>query len=156
MPAVSTKFDTSGAFGAEVVIHGLDAVRNALEEIGPEVRRAFDRELRQAVTTVARTAATQIDSRTGATAAGYQVKRRGSAYRIANRTRGAAILEFAGKVNPQGTCPQGASLIRTLDEKYGRPGRVLWESWDTMQPWVIDRVRQIVDDAELTIESAGV
>jgi hypothetical protein len=145
MPAVSTKFDTSGAFGAEVVIHGLDAVRNALEEIGPEVRRAFDRELRQAVTTVAR-----------ATAAGYQVKRRGSAYRIANRTRGAAILEFAGKVNPQGTCPQGASLIRTLDEKYGRPGRVLWESWDTMQPWVIDRVRQIVDDAELTIESAGV
>lgn len=139
---------TGGAFGAEIVIEGLDADRNALEDLEPALRRKLDRDLLTALKSVSQTAATEVDSRTGETAKGYRVKRRGNAFRIENRTRGAAILEFAAVPH----CPQGQSLVNTLNEKYGAPGRILWGAWDAMEPYVLDKVRGIVEDAEFEIE----
>jgi hypothetical protein len=142
------KIDTSGRFGAEVVIDGLEPVLNGLEEIDPKLRRGLNREIKQAVDTVAQAAGRQIDSRSGETAAGYKVRRRGNSFRVVNSTRGAAILEFAAVPK----CPQGVSLVNTLNEKYGKPGRILWDSWDTMAPFVTDRLRQLVDDAAIELE----
>ena len=141
---------TGGTFGAEITIDGLDAVRNGLDEVAPKVRRQLDRDLRKVTSVVAQTAAREVDTRSpsSGTAAGYKVTRRGSLFRIANRTRGAAILEFAAIPH----CAQGATLVATLNEKYGKPGRILWGAWDATSPWVVDRVRQIVDDAEFELE----
>ena len=140
--------DTSGRFGAEVVIEGLDAVLNGLEEVDPKLRKKLDRDLRSVVDTVAETARRQVDSRTEETAKGYKVTHRAGVYKITNRTHSAAILEHAAI----GHTPQGESLVATLNEKYGRPGRILWESWDIMAPWVTDRVRSIVEAAEFELE----
>jgi len=139
---------TGGAFGAEIVVDGLGAVRNALYDIDPALRRRFDRDLKKAIDTVAQTAAREVDSRTGDTAAGYKVTRRGDTFKITNKTLGALILEFWNAPR----CPQGEHLIATLNEKYGSPGRVLWGSWDAMNGWVLDQVRDIVDDAEFEIQ----
>lgn len=137
------KVDTSGTYGFEVVVDGLEAVRNGLESVDPKIRRKLDSELKKAVGMVAGAAARQVDSRTGATASGYKVTARQGRYKVKNTTRGGAILEFAAIPH----CPQGASLVGTLNEKYGAPGRLLWDSWDTMKPYVLDRVARLVDEA---------
>jgi len=145
-----TTIDRSGILGYEVVVDGLDVVRNALETTSPKVRRKLDAQMKETVATVAGAAARQVDSRTGTTAAGYKVSRREDRYKIQNRTRGAAILEFAAIPH----CPQGASLVGTLSEKYGQPGRILWDSWDAMAPFVVDRITQLVEDARLELDQA--
>lgn len=141
---------TDGAFGAELTIDGLEATRNGLDELEPSLRRKLDRDLKSTVGTVAEAASREVDTRSpsSGTAAGYRVERRRSGFRIVNKTRGAAILEFAAIPH----CPQGAALIGTLNEKYGRPGRIMWGSWDALEPYVLDRVRQIVEDAEFELE----
>jgi hypothetical protein len=145
-----TNIDKSGAFGAEIVIDGLDAVLNGLEEVDPKLKRRLNRDLKSAVDTVAQTASRQVDTRSpsSGTADGYKVQRRGSSFKIANRTRGAMILEFAAVPH----CPQGASLVNTLNEKYGAPGRILWDAWDTLEGWVTDKVADIVRDAESELD----
>ncbi len=147
--SLSPRVETSGAFGAEITVENLDEVRDALERVEPALRRALDRDLREAVRTVAGAAARKVHSRSGATAAGYKVSRRAGGWRIANRTRGAAILEFAAVPHSV----QGAHLIATLEEQYGSPGRILWDSWDALAPWVEDRVRDLVDDACAELET---
>ena len=67
-------------------------------------------------------------------AAGYKVQQIGGLLRLRNSTRGAAIIEFAGKKNPGGETPRGATLINTLNRRYGRPGRVLWHAFDQAAP----------------------
>ena len=148
MPA--TSIDKSGRYGAEIVVHGLEAVRRGLEEMDVKLRRELDRELKKAVGTVAGVAARQVRTRSpsSGTAAGYKVTARSGRYKIVNKTRGAAILEFAAIPK----CPQGASLVGTLNEVYGRPGRLLWDAWDTMEPYVVDTVRRIVDEASDELE----
>mgnify|MGYP000889122399 CR=1 FL=1 len=146
MPA--TTIDKSGALGAEIVVYGLEAVRNGLEAVDPKLRRNLDRELKTAVGTVAGAAARKVRSRTGATAAGYKVQMRSGRYKVVNKTRGGAILEFAAVPH----CPQGATLVGTLNEEYGKPGRLLWDAWDTMEPYVTDTVRRIVDEASDELE----
>ena len=145
-----TTLDTSGRDGFKVTIDGLEAVRNGLESVDPKIRRKLDSELKKAVGMVAGAAARQVDSRTGATASGYKVTARQGRYKVKNTTRGGAILEFAAIPH----CPQGASLVGTLSEKYGQPGRILWDSWDAMAPFVVDRITQLVEDARLELDQA--
>ena len=107
MPGIS--IDKSGACGAEIVGHGREAVRKGLDEVDPKLRRKLDAELKKVVGTVAGAAARQVRTRSpsSGTAAGYKVKARQGRYKVENRTRGAAILEFAAVPK----CPQGASQI---------------------------------------------
>jgi len=138
-----TTLDTSGRDGFKVTIDGLEAVRNGLESVDHKLRVKLDRELKTAIGVVAGASARKVDSRTGATAAGYKVSARDGRYRVQNKTVGAAMLESAAipKV------PQGATLIATLNEKYGKPDRILWASWVLTRPYVLDRITQIVDEA---------
>ena len=149
---MAVRFDTTGASGAAIVIDGLDAVYDACDAVGPELRRRLDRDVGEAVARVARAAAARVDSRTGRTAAGYRVSRRRGVWRVVNRELGATILEFAQ--TPR--CRRGETLIRTLDAKYGPPGRILWHSWERLGPSVAEDVQRIIRDAEMRIESAGV
>jgi hypothetical protein len=146
----TTGIDRSGAFGAEIVVQGLDSVLNGFDEVDPKLKRRLNRDLKSPVDTVAQTASRQVETRSpsSGTAEGYKVQRRGSSFKIVNRTRGAMILEFAAVPH----CPQGVSLVNTLNEKYGAPGRILWDAWDTMEGWVTDRVASIVRDAESELD----
>jgi hypothetical protein len=144
----SASFDKSGAFGSEIVITGLDAVLSGLEEVDMKLRKQLEKDMRETVKTVAQAASRQVRSRTGATAAGYKVQMRAGSYKVRNRTRGAAILEFAAIPK----CPQGQHLVSTLNEEYGKPGRILWDSWDVMEPWVTGRLQKLMEDAEFELE----
>lgn len=127
----------------------------ALAEVDPKLRRDLDKHLKARLRLVARAAAGKVQSRSGETAGAYRVATRRNLYQIKNRTVGAALLEFAGKVNPQGNSPQGASLIRTLNERYGAPGRIAWATWDAQRADVTRDLRTIVADAERELEQAG-
>lgn len=143
---------SGGILGAELEVYGLDDLLSELEEVSPKLRRDLERDLREATGTVAAAAARQVRSRTGTTAAGYRTSRRGGAYKVVNTTRGGAILEFAAVPHSR----RGATLVRTLDEVYGRPGRILWDSWDAVEPWVTQRLYKLIEDAEFEIEKAGI
>ncbi len=77
----------------------------------------------------------------------------GGLVRIRSRARGAAIVEFAGDRNPHGKTPRGRTLIETLNERYGEPGRVLWQAWDDRQQFVLWAVRRLVEAAETTLQT---
>jgi hypothetical protein len=143
---------SGGILGAELEIYGLDDLLSELEQVSPKLRRAFERDIREATGTVAAAAARQVRTRTGATAAGYKVSRRAGAHKIVNTTRGGAILEFAAVPHSK----RGTTLVATLNEVYGKPGRILWDSWDTVEPWVTQRLYKLVEDAEFEIERAGI
>lgn len=147
--------------GVEVVVLGLAEVQAALDGVDQKAHRALNARVARAVRRVATTAASTVATRATThrdhdTAAGYRVRGRQGLYSIKNRTRGAAILEFAGKVNPQGNTPQGASLIRTLEQRYGPPGRIAWAAWDAQKDQVTAELVAIVAEAEREIRAAGV
>ena len=146
-------FDTSGRYGAEIVIDGLEETLAALERLEPTLRRHTEKDLRHVVSSVAAGAAGRVHSRSGDTAAGYRVRSRRGMLQIHNRSVGAAILEFAGRVSPQGKTPQGRSLIETLNAQYGSPGRILWAEWDAQQARVLSEVEAAVARAEAEIQA---
>jgi len=142
------RIDTSGAYGAEIVVENLDDVLAGLEEFDPKLRRLLERDIRNAMRGVARGAASKVHSRTNETADNYRIRMRRGVTTLINSTRGAAILEFAGKVHPQGLTPRGRSLIQTLNASYGSPGRIAWATWDAQAPAIEATVYRLVDDAE--------
>lgn len=141
---------TGGAFGAEVVIEGLESVRTALNDVDPKLRKRLDRDLKRAIDVTRETASREVDSQTGETAAGYKVTRREETFRITNTTLGAEILE--NWRTPHSL--QGEHLVATLNEKYGAEGhgRILWDAWMTTRDYVEDQIRRIVEAVEFEIQ----
>jgi hypothetical protein len=149
-----------GEFAQVDVALELGDLPQALAEVDPKLRRDFEKHLRTRLRVVAGAAGAKVSSRAttsrgGGTADAYRVATRRNLFQIKNRTVGAALLEFAGKVNPQGKTPQGAALIRTLQERYGPPGRIAWATWDAQRGDVVRDLRVIVADAERELEQAG-
>lgn len=70
----------------------------------------------------------------------------------------AAVLEFIGS-KYAGNRPQVVGLLRTLDSRYGSPGRFLWASWDEHGKGVLrdiaDAVRVAERDLQATLDAAG-
>lgn len=65
----------------------------------------------------------------------------------------AAIFEFAGK-NQSGKTPQAQGLIKHLNDRYGSPGRFLWDSWDQKGGWVLDQIEAAVKKAERDLQAS--
>ena len=145
--------DTSGRYGAEIVINGLEKTLVGLEQIEPTARRHTEKDLRSIVMSVAAAAAARVHSRSGDTAAGYRVRSRRGILQIHNRSVGAAILEFAGRLSPQGKTAQGRSLIETLNAQYGSPGRILWAEYDAQRARVLSEVEAAMARAEAEIQA---
>lgn len=134
----------------EVVPINLADLQAALSERAPAARRELDKRLRTRLRQVAGIAAARVHSRSGETARGYRLSTRPGSYKVTNRTRGAAILEFAQIPH----CPQGAALVKTLSGQYGAPGRILWSTWDAGKEAVQRDLRLIVADAERELDKA--
>lgn len=150
--------------GSELVVENLDKVQAALKAAAPDARRQLNRRFRTIGTAIATTASRRVNSRTGRTAGSYKVQRRGASVSIINDTPAGSIIEFAGKVNPQGSgrkrtkagvvpTTQGATLIRTLNQEYGKPGRLMWAAYDDLQPWIRDEVNRALNDAEAALKA---
>ncbi len=70
----------------------------------------------------------------------------------------AAIFEFAGSRQP-GRTPQARGLIKSLTERYGQPGRFLWDSWDDTGKEALNTIEQAIRSAErelqMKLDAAG-
>ena len=145
MIGVLTKVDTQH----------LELIRARLRVFAPKLQVALDAELRQAVKPVTDAAEAELQSRAQLASAGshYGLRRSRGRLTIFSRTRGSAIAEFAGKVHPQGLTPRGATLIATLNERYGSPGRLLWDAWDSHSDEVMVGVRATVAGSEAKLQA---
>jgi hypothetical protein len=64
----------------------------------------------------------------------------------------AAIFEFAGKVQG-GKTPQASGLIRSLNARYGSPGRFLWSAWDEHGKESLEHIKVSVQNAERDLQA---
>lgn len=64
----------------------------------------------------------------------------------------AAIFEFAGS-RSAGATPQARGLIKSLNARYGQPGRFLWAAWDEQGNAVLEEIRASVKSAERELQS---
>lgn len=146
----------AGAFGAGVQIDYLQLtrVREGLSVFAPQCLTVVNDRLRRAGRTVTEEASADVEAhatthRAHDTAAGYKVQVRAKGVRLVNATQGGAILELAA--NPQ--CQQGRSLVSTLNERYGQPGRILWAAWDRNAERVNAEVAGTVAEAERALQA---
>jgi hypothetical protein len=64
----------------------------------------------------------------------------------------AAIFEFAGKYQ-SGQTPQAKAMIKSLNERYGSPGRFLWDAWDASGEPALAKIREAMLDAERRLQA---
>lgn len=153
----------------QVAAVGVPEVRKALRMVAPALARKLTLQIRNEVVSIAAGARAKFEQgETGAGRAGFAVERisprAGSngfsgGYRAVNRTREGVLLEHAGS-RSQGRTAQGRSLIATLNERHGPPGRYLWSTWDeragAVQARIGALVRQAQRDLQRTIDSGPV
>jgi len=143
-----------GVLGAEIEIHGLDGLLARLERVSPEVRKAFEAELGSVARSIGAAAGARLHPGPNDSRGSYAIRKRAGAVKVYNPKRGAVISEFAGRANPGGLTPRGATLIRTLNAAYGPPGRLVWQAWDERRDEVTGAVEGIVAAAEARLKSA--
>lgn len=135
-----------------VDVDNLEEIRQGLNDFDPRVRLALDRTIRRSLQSVAGEAAATLHDGPGGGRRQYRVERRKGGYRLINRDRGATISEFAGARNPQGLTPRGRTLIQTLNEAYGPPGRIAWAAWDRRREQVDREVVAAIAAAERELD----
>lgn len=149
--------------GSNIEIDGVKETIDALKAFEPEIRKVLNKQIRQALKTVETTAQSLYPK--GAWSITINNKRiLGS---IAARSGGslgrswgesspgirASIFEFAGKVQP-GKTPQAQAMIRSLNDRYGTPGRFLWGAWDNVGEHVLDQIKTAVQNAERELQAS--
>lgn len=150
-----------GVLDARVTVVGLVETQKILKQLEPKVHRTLNRRLRKIALEVAADAASNasVASRTGRMAGGYKVKRgkvrsaSAQGFAVINDTPEGAILEFAGAAS-SGSTPQGQALIRSLEAKYGPPGRFAWEAFDAKEEQHIAALMAIVAEMEAETQKA--
>jgi len=131
--------------GVQVDTVSLRRTLEELRELAPDLRKDLIGELKVIAGEIRDTAAGRVHRVSGDTAKSYKVQlspRRG--LRVVGSTAGAAISEFAAVPH----CAQGATLIRTLNAAYGKPGRLLWAAADERKQELDRRVAESVRHTE--------
>ena len=139
----------------------LREVQAELRLFAPELLRKLRTELKAEAMSVAKSAGAYLRERSQTdwfksdyAADHYTVRQRSGLLQLYNVTRGASILEYAGHVSPGGKTERGATLIRTLNQRYGsiasgpKQGRILWASWHEAEPIILENVARLVEQAE--------
>lgn len=149
--------------GAQIEIRGFAETMLALSAVDEDMRKEFTKRLRTIGSLVAETARRSApEGRTGKLKAGYRtrLRTRGSSVKVQvrNDTRQGMILEFAGSAS-RGKTERGKTLIKTLDDRYGQPGRFMWDAYDVLEPFIIDQagaaVRQVESDLDARLKGAS-
>lgn len=163
MAVVSSKKGYEFGGGARVTVAARELERSlygtlaVLKEFAPDLVKELNDEIRAAMKEVAATASMRFPTGPGRWGDGhgkdgFRVKKSKAkiGYSAINSVKSAVITEFAGKVNPGGLKPRGASLIRTLNAEYGSPGRFLWSTWDDLADYEIMRIKDRAKELEAT------
>lgn len=143
-----------------IQIEGVRATAKALDAFAPELKKRMNKEIRQAMTRVK--AQAEANYPEGAWSLNINSKRILGSIVARGGTRAtkwsesdpgvkAAIFEFAGSLQP-GKTPQAAGLIKSLNNRYGQPGRFLWAAWDTQGRQALTRIKAAVLAAERDLQ----
>lgn len=132
----------------------LERVREGLRLFAPKTLRQVDAEIRQAGKRATMQADGIVASRArshgdGDTVGSYKVQVRAGGVRLHSSAMGATVLEDWRAPKS----PQGRTLINTLNERYGPPGRVLWRSWRDNEDATNAEVAAIVKRAESELQA---
>ena len=146
---------------------GVPQTRALLARFEPDLMKRLDSRL-GAVTRDIKAGAQARFERTGASGTAYRVRSRSSVGRFSKSVTTvpgsvpagekwssepgvlAAIFELMNAVRdaqPQNV-ERTRSLIRTLNERYGTPGRFLWETWDERGEGALKEVEAAVREVE--------
>lgn len=143
------------AFGAAVEVRGFSETMYALSAVDPDLQKSFVRDFRQFGSMIANKAKGKVQSRSGAMLKGYRTRlrtRKGiTKVQVYNDTPQGMILEFAGSTSG-GKTKQGQSLINTLNAKYGKTGRFMWEAYDELKPRIDLMVQMAISEVERALD----
>jgi hypothetical protein len=148
----------------EFNIGGYSEVMNAIRQTEPAIKKKMDKQIRDALNITKKVAKSTYP------AGDWVVKINkkslfgsiqttpGSAYGVdswANAPAGAkaAIFEFIG-TKYSGDRSQVLGTIKSLNDRYGQPGRFLWGAWDYVGDEVLDRIGNAVKQAERELQAS--
>lgn len=149
------------ATGVQLGVVGTDYTVQQIKAMDPVAYRHLLRAARRSVEPVRAEAASNAPIRSGDMSRSYVVRKargRGAGgarvatfgYAVVAQgpgARQAAILEFAGSKSA-GRTPQGTSLIRSLTQTYGQPGRFAWDAMDRNSARVLAEFDSAIRTAE--------
>jgi hypothetical protein len=135
------------------VVWGLRDTTKALRAVAPDLKRDMTRRMKAPIAATAAQARGLLPSRTGAARAGIKVKSGGSSktrfgFRLTQLDAGGSVIELAAA----GSTAQGQSLVATLDQRYGPPGRFLYRAWDDNERKVYAVVAGTVNDIQAELQ----
>jgi len=151
---------TARGYGIDVTLSGAGAAARALRSYDRSLSERLIRDLRRPALTVAAKARAGYPVVSGQSRRGVKVKleRKGRhpfQLKIQQTARGGSIIEFAANAKSA----QGRNLINTLSSRYGAPGRIMWDAWDSNKSAFESDLRAAVMrvDAEITaaLDAAG-
>lgn len=146
---------------ATIDIKGVKQTVTALKAFTPEIHKALNKTIRQALATTRVAASSRYPG--GAWGVRINTKRilgsvgttggaLGSNWAESSPGVKAAIFEFAGSTQP-GMTPQARAMIESLNSRYGKPGRFLWDAWDETGHVALERIRIAVKEAERELQA---
>ena len=121
-------------FSSEIRVTGIEDTIAALRKLEPDVLKAMQKEIRQALSKVkAAAAGSPPPPALGSYVIRASARGKKTGMRLIATDKYSAIFEFAGtrmRSRDGGPItPQGAAMVRWLDG-FGKPGRFLWAAWD--------------------------
>ena len=144
----------------------LRATQANLRLFAPDVLRKLRADIKAEGEAVTKKAAEYLRSRSQTdwrtadyAAAHYIVRQRVGGIQLYNRSKGASIVEYAGHVSPAGKSARGATLISTLNQRYGsissgpQQGRVLWRAFNEARPELLASIDRLVAEAEAELNA---
>lgn len=149
--------------GNVIEVKGVRETINALAAFEPELKKQMDKVIRASLNEVkagaqarypkgawvVRVTKKNLLGTIAAQAGGTRAKRWGDS----SPGIKAAIFEFAG-ARSSGATPGAKGLIESLNERYGSPGRFLWDSWDANGERAVDQITDAVKMAESRLQAA--
>jgi len=147
--------------GTAIEIKGVKATTRALKEFAPELRKDLNRAIRRSLDQVKRGAegrypngswSIRINNKKILGSLGTMGGRSSDSWADADPGVRAAIFEFAGSTG-QGKSPQAQAMIESLNNRYGQPGRFLWDAWDDSGDLAKNQIRMAVKNAERQLQA---
>ena len=148
---------------SNVRIDGVKQTIDALRAFTPDVERLLDTQIKDALRATETAARARyprgswIVGRSKKKMLGYIAARAGGgsskkSWGAGPPGRRAGIFEFIG-TGYAGDRPQVLGLIKSLQARFGSPGRFLWAAWDATGSDVLERIEESVRGAERELQA---
>jgi hypothetical protein len=148
---------------SNIQITGVKETARALKEFAPDLHKSMNKEIRKSLNVVKARAQSKYPK--GSWKININQKRilgsivatsgggtsTGSSWSNAPDGVRAAIFEFAGS-KTDGATPQAKGLIKSLNARYGTPGRFLWSAWDETGKQALSEIETAVRRAERDLQ----